>query len=74
MALRFKLEKLNFTAAVNLSQWFVLFTGKSNLHRTYVLITFLYSYVKTPYLAQQAFTCSKATIEALEKDLTYVQS
>ena len=45
-----------------------------NLRRTYVFITLLYSYVKTPYLTQQAFTCSKSTIETLEKGLTYVQS
>ena len=45
-----------------------------NVNRTYVLITLLYSYVKTPYLTQQAFTCSKSTIETLEKGLTYVQS
>ena len=45
-----------------------------NLRRTYVLITLLYSYVKTPYLTQQAFTCSKSTIETLEKGLKYVQS
>ena len=34
----------------------------------------LYVYVKTPYLTQQAFTCSKSTIETLEKSLKYVQS
>ena len=34
----------------------------------------LYVYLKTPYLTQQAFTCSKSTIETLEKSLTYVQS
>ena len=45
-----------------------------NLRRTYVLITLLYSYVNTPYLIQQAFTCSKSTIETLEKGLTYVRS
>ena len=45
-----------------------------NLRRTYILITLLYSYVKTPYLTQQTFTCSKSTIEILEKGLTYVQS
>ena len=41
-----------------------------NLRRTYVFITLLYSYVKTPYLTQQAFNCSKSTIETLEKGLT----
>ena len=45
-----------------------------NMRRTYVLVTLLYSYVKTLYLTQQAFTCSKSTIETLEKGLTYVQS
>ena len=45
-----------------------------NLRCTYVLITFLYSYVTRPYLTQQAFNCSKSTIETLEKGLTYVQS
>ena len=45
-----------------------------NLRRTYVLITLLYSYIKTHYLTQGAFTCSKSTIETLEKGLTYVQS
>ena len=45
-----------------------------NLRRAYVLITLLYNYVKTPYLTQQTFTCSKLTIETLEKGLTYVQS
>ena len=45
-----------------------------NLRHTYVLITLLYSYVKTPYLTQQKFTCSKSTIETLEKGLTYVLS
>ena len=45
-----------------------------NLRRTYVLITLLYSYVKTPYLTQQPFTSSKSTIETLEKGVTYVQS
>ena len=45
-----------------------------NLSRTYVLITLLHSYVKTPYLTQQAFTCSKSSIQRLEKGLTYVQS
>ena len=33
-----------------------------NLRHTYVLITLLYSYVKTPYLTQQIFTCSKSAI------------
>ena len=41
-----------------------------NLRRTYVLITLLHSYVKTPYLTQQAFVCSKSTTETLEKVLT----
>ena len=41
-----------------------------NLRRIYVLITLLYSYLKTPYLTQQAFTCSKSLIETLEKGLT----
>ena len=45
-----------------------------NLRCTYILVTLLYSYVKTPYLTQQAFTGSKSTIERLEKGLTYVQS
>ena len=45
-----------------------------NLHRTYVWITLLYSYVNTPYLTQKAFICSKSTIETLEKGLAYVQS
>ena len=45
-----------------------------NLRLTYVLITLLYSYVKTPYLTQQTFTCSKSTIETLEKGLIYVLS
>ena len=31
-------------------------------------------YVKTPCLTLQAFTCSKSTIETLEKGMTYVQS
>ena len=31
-------------------------------------------YVKTPYLTLQAFTCSKSTLETLEKGMTYVQS
>ena len=44
-----------------------------NLCPTYVLITLLYSYVKTPYLTQQTFTCSKSIIETLEKGLTFVQ-
>ena len=34
----------------------------------------LYGYVKIPYLTQRAFTCSKSTIKALGKGLTYVQS
>ena len=41
-----------------------------NLRRTYLLITLLYSYLKTLYLTQQAFTCSKSTKESLEKGLT----
>ena len=45
-----------------------------NLRHTYVLIMLLYSYVKTPYVTQQTFTCSKGTIETLEKGLTFVQS
>ena len=45
-----------------------------NLRRTYVLITLIYSYVKTPYLTQKAFACSKSTIETLEKGLAHVQS
>ena len=45
-----------------------------NLRRTYVLTTLLSRYVKTHYLFQQAFTCSKWTIETLEKGRTYVQS
>ena len=43
-----------------------------NLRHTYVLITLLYSYVKTPYLTEKAFTCSKSTIETPEKGLKYV--
>ena len=45
-----------------------------NLRHTYVLITLLYSYVRTPCLTQQTFTCSKSTIETLEKGLPYVLS
>ena len=45
-----------------------------NLHPTYALFTLLHSYLKTPYLTQQPFTCFKSAIEALEKGLTYVQS
>ena len=45
-----------------------------NLRRTYALNTLLYSYARAPYLTQQAFTCSKSTIELLGKGLTYVQS
>ena len=45
-----------------------------NLRRTYVLITLLYSYVKTLSLTQQVFTCSKSTVKTLEKGLTHVQS
>ena len=44
-----------------------------NLRRTCVLIRLLYGYVKTPWLTQQAFTCSRSTIETIEKVLTYVQ-
>ena len=40
-----------------------------NLRRTYVLITLLYIYVKTPYLTQQVLF--KVTIETLEKGLSY---
>ena len=43
-----------------------------NLRHTYVLITLLYSYVKTPYLTEKAFTCSKSTTETPEKGLKYV--
>ena len=45
-----------------------------NLRRTYILVTLLYSYVKTPYLTQQVFIGSKSTKERLGKGLTYVQS
>ena len=44
------------------------------LYQSFILITLLYGYVKTPYLTQQAFTCSKSATETLEKSLTYVQS
>ena len=45
-----------------------------NLRRTYVLLTLLYRCLKTLFLTREAFTCSKSTVETLEKGLTYVQS
>ena len=67
----FKLVKINVTKKENQCSITTLFLR--NLRRTYVLIMLLYSYVKTPYLTQQVFTCAKSTIETLEKGLTYVQ-
>ena len=67
------METLFYVEITKLRNLYVVTTlSLRNLRHTYALITLLYSYVKKPYLTQQTFTCSKSTIESLEKGLTYV--